>query len=72
MSDIYRSLIAIDDLAQAHGCGLKPKLRAAIEAELRFRTVSAGPIPTLLEGAPLPQNETRFVPDTSDVRKETG
>ena len=72
MSETYRVLIAIDDLAQAHGCGLKPSLRKAIEGELRFRAVSAGPIAKLQRDELLPENVTLLGQDAMVAGKATG
>lgn len=44
MSDILRSLLAADGLAQQAGIALKPELRAALQAELRFPAKSSGPM----------------------------
>lgn len=44
MSDILRSLLAADGLAQQAGIALKPELRAALLAELRFPAKSSGPM----------------------------
>ncbi|MBO9473088.1 hypothetical protein J7413_06000 [Shimia sp. R10_1] len=44
MATIFRDLLAADALAQKAGCGLKPELRAAMEASLRFPAVAASPM----------------------------
>ncbi|MFP7675191.1 hypothetical protein ACG74X_17725 [Marivita sp. S0852] len=72
MSDIYRNLIAIDDVAQRYGCGLKAGLRAAMEAEVRFPTKSAGSIPKLPGDAELGENVTRFAAPEIIAGKVTG
>ncbi|MCG7521551.1 hypothetical protein [Ruegeria sp. Ofav3-42] len=55
------NLLATDKLARQYGCKLKPELRAAIEADLRFPAHAASPIPqeerTLGE---LPENVVRI------------
>ena len=54
-------LLALDDVARASGCGLNPRLRAAIEAQCRFPSRAAGPdraAPTRDED--LPANVTRL------------
>ncbi|WP_217359447.1 hypothetical protein [Ruegeria arenilitoris] len=45
MKTIMNTLLAADDLARTHGCGLKPALRAAIEKDLRFPAHAASPTP---------------------------
>ncbi len=44
MVKIFRDMLAVDRLAQNAGCGLKPELRAAMEASLRFPAVAASPM----------------------------
>ena len=36
-------LLRIDAFARAHGCGLNPKLRETIEADLRWHSQAASP-----------------------------
>ena len=36
MANSLADLLAMDAVASRHGCALKPKLRQAIEADLRF------------------------------------
>lgn len=45
MSNLFRDLLAMDHLAQKTGAGLNPRLREAIESDLRFHTRRAGPNP---------------------------
>ena len=64
MSNIYLDLLAIDDLAQLHGCGLNPKLRRAIETEVRFPSKSAGQLPQAeVMAGPRSANVTQLRPD---------
>ncbi|CUH53852.1 hypothetical protein [Shimia marina] len=44
MSHLFATLLATDDLAQRTGCGLKPELRSAMEASLRFPAKAASPM----------------------------
>lgn len=43
MTKIFAGLMAIDGMAQKAGCGLKPELRQAMEASLRFPAKAASP-----------------------------
>lgn len=45
MDKTLTNLLATDALAQRFGCGLNPKLRQAIEADLRFPAKAAVPRP---------------------------
>lgn len=45
MDQSLKTLLAMDDMAARHGCGLNPKLRAALEADLRFPAKAASPCP---------------------------
>lgn len=38
-------LLAWDTIAKRHGCGLNPRLRAAIVADVRFPARAASPLP---------------------------
>ena len=62
MSDLLKSLFAADQVAQNFGVGLNPKLRDAIQAELRYPSKSAGPDHTIEDSAELPENVVRFAP----------
>jgi len=44
MAKIFADLLAIDGMAQKAGCGLKPELRQAMEASLRFPAKAASPV----------------------------
>ena len=41
---LMSTMLATDDVASAFGCRLKPTLRAAIEADLRFPVHAASPM----------------------------
>ena len=63
MAKILRDMLAVDELAQHTGSGLKPELRAAMEASLRFPAVAASPMPTeTIDPANLPQNVVSLAP----------
>lgn len=73
MARTFADLLAMDAVAQKAGCGLKPELRAAIEASLRFPAKAASPAPQIEDMAgPLPHNVVRMgeVVDTPNRRKE--
>lgn len=55
---LFTDLLRMDALAQRYGCGLNPKLRAAIETDTRWPSKAASPPP--VEGTPLPQGVTRL------------
>ncbi|WP_412553233.1 hypothetical protein [Shimia sp. MIT1388] len=61
MAKIFADLLAIDGMAQKAGCGLKPELRQAMEASLRFPAKTASPVPRSedMVGA-LPENVVRL------------
>ena len=44
MKSIMSTLLATDDVASNYGCRLKPQLRAAIEADIRFPVHAASPL----------------------------
>ena len=57
MTKSLADLLAMDAVASRHGCALKPKLRAAIEADLRFPAHATAPRPeTELTVDELPEN----------------
>ncbi|KIC41982.1 hypothetical protein RA27_00795 [Ruegeria sp. ANG-R] len=45
MKSILSTMLATDDVASQFGCKLKPQLRAAIQADLRFPVHAASPLP---------------------------
>ena len=54
---ILTNLLRIDALARTHGCGLNPKLRDALAADLRWPSKAASPVPAQPIGAAdLPEN----------------
>ena len=61
MDQTLTDLLAMDATAQRFGCGLNPRLRAALEADLRYpsRAAVAPPRPADMAG-PLPANVTRL------------
>jgi hypothetical protein len=69
MSKVLYDLLAIDEVAQKAGCGLHPRLRAAIKADLSFNAVSAGPHAALDRSNP-PDNVAVFPPVRSAERKQ--
>lgn len=58
LMSLFTNLLRMDALAQSYGCGLHPKLRAAIEADTRWPSKAASP--AHFEGAPLPEEVTRL------------
>jgi predicted small lipoprotein YifL len=61
MKTIMNTLLAADDMARLHGCGLKPALRAAIEKDLRFPAHAASPTPQDAQSLnELPENVVRL------------
>lgn len=61
MSSPLQNLLAVDVLAQKTGCGLRPELRKAIEADLRFSPERAGPPQRKLgSGEDLPDSVLRL------------
>ncbi|MBV7407902.1 hypothetical protein [Maritimibacter sp. DP1N21-5] len=42
---ILTDLLAMDALASRYGCGINPRLKAAIETDLRFPAKAASPAP---------------------------
>lgn len=71
MANIFQNLLAADAMAQKAGCGLKPELRAAMEASLRFPAVAASPLP-LEPVAPedLPENAVSMFAVVDHERKQ--
>jgi len=65
---LLRELLAADRLAQRHGVGLHPALRAAMAAELRFPARSSGPSVQASTCAqePLPETVTPLAAATRD------
>ncbi|WP_299605446.1 hypothetical protein [uncultured Tateyamaria sp.] len=55
---LFTNLLRMDALTQPYGCGLHPKLRAAIEADTRWPSKATSPAP--VEGAQLPEGVTRL------------
>ncbi|MEL6100318.1 MAG: hypothetical protein AAFR68_03285 [Pseudomonadota bacterium] len=43
---ILTDLLRMDDVARPYGSGLHPKLRAALEADLRWPSKAAVPVPS--------------------------
>lgn len=61
MDKILSNLLKMDTKVQRFGCGLNPRLRAAITADLRFPARAAVPPPRPQDMAgPLPENVTRL------------
>lgn len=61
MAGIFADLLAMDAVAQKAGCGLKPELRAAMEASMRFPSKAASPTPLAEDMAgSLPHNVVRL------------
>ncbi|MEQ3710435.1 MAG: hypothetical protein ABNH38_17635 [Tateyamaria sp.] len=57
----FINLLRMDEIACRHGCGLHPRLRVAIEADLAWPTKAASPESEVVEGE-LPENVVRFEP----------
>ena len=73
MAKIFADLLALDGMAQKAGCGLKPELRQAMEASLRFPAKAASPAPRVEDLiAALPENVVRLdaQSNTQKRRKE--
>ena len=61
MKSILSTMLATSDVASQFGCGLKPELRAAIEADLRFPKHAASPLSeTVGMRCDLPENVVRL------------
>lgn len=67
MSNPLNTLLAIDKLALLTGNGLQPRLRVALQANARFATKLAGPIPTL-DPTDLPDVVAVF-PEAADLQR---
>jgi len=71
MTGTLADLLGMDANARRFGCGMNPRLRAAIETELRFPARAAGPAPRAEDTAdPLPDNVTRLCADRPDQRSK--
>ncbi|MBO9395586.1 hypothetical protein J7400_02760 [Shimia sp. R9_2] len=71
MVHAFLGLLAADQTAQGFGSGLKPELREAMEASLRFPAAAASPMPiTPVDPAGLPQNVVPIVSAVNDGRKQ--
>lgn len=72
MNRILSDLLAMEDLAKPYGCGLKPELRDAIEADLRFPAHAAAPLPTIeMMAEPMPDNVTRLSDHIAAAKRKT-
>lgn len=72
MNSLMTSLIATDDLSRLFGSGLHPRLRAAIEADLRFPAHAAAPCPIdPIATADLPANTVQLHPAASNATQRT-
>ncbi len=61
MARIFADLLAMDAAAQKAGCGLKPELRSAMEASMRFPAKAASPEPQAKDMVgELPDNVVRL------------
>ena len=71
MSQTLTDLLAIDRIASRHGCGLNPKLKQAIETDLRVPAAAASPMPdeSDLQGR-LPANVTRLTPKQPPAKRK--
>ncbi|GAA6147353.1 hypothetical protein NBRC116586_04150 [Pseudooceanicola nitratireducens] len=82
MSDLFKTLLATDSLAQTHGVALHPRLRAAMQADLRFPARAASPtlaltpahlddprVTRLSDHAP---GQVKAEPDTAATPRERG
>lgn len=72
MSKTLTDLLAVDALSNRYGCGLNPKLKQAITADLQFPAKAASPLPRAADGTgPLPENVTRLVPSTGACKRKS-
>ena len=68
MNNLFATMLAGSEQAEAYGVALNPKLKQALEAELRFPTKSAGPIAQEVGDHP---DVLRFpVPATDATRRQ--
>lgn len=65
----FLNLLRMDELACRHGCGLHPRLRVAIEANLAWPTKAASPDSEDVDGE-LPENVVRFEPRAESVKEQ--
>lgn len=73
MSDALNTLLSLDRLAQLTGAGLKPKLRATLEQEGRFKSKSSGPTQPLsskVDAENLPYGVVLFPNGADDQRRK--
>ena len=71
LSQIMRDLLAMDSLARRYGCGLNPRLRVAVEADLRFPARAASPQPSAAQmQGPFAANVTRLAPLVDDPERK--
>ncbi|WP_412563195.1 hypothetical protein [Thalassobius sp. MITS945101] len=72
MNDLLKSLLAADQHARAFGTGLNPRLRAVIEADLRFPARATAPRPqTPISAEDMPDNVTPLHPQPPISGKRT-
>lgn len=69
MKQFFSHLLAVDSVARVAGVGLNPRLREAIEAELRFPAKSSGPVHAV-EANELPDDVSRLPVPTEQERKQ--
>lgn len=70
MSKILTDLLATDAVARQFGVALKPDLRAAFEADLRFHSRAASPaLKAPVADEDLPANTVRLSVGTPEQRK---
>lgn len=72
MNDLLKSLLAADRQSRAFGTGLNPRLRAAIEADLRFPARAAAPrLQTPISAEDMADNVTPLHPQSPISGKRT-
>lgn len=72
MKSILSTILATDDVASQFGCRLKPQLRKAIEADLRFPAHAASPQPQVDQTQrDLPQNVVKLTAGTPQKKRSS-
>ncbi|GAA6180379.1 hypothetical protein NBRC116594_18170 [Shimia sp. NS0008-38b] len=71
MAKIFADLLAMDVHAQKAGCGLNPKLRAAMDASLRYPTTAASPMPSEADmSGEMPPNVIKLEQKIKDAERK--
>ena len=70
MTDLI-NLLRLDDIARPYGCGLHPKLRVALEADVRWPSKAAASVPTgPVDPHRLPENVGSLAARSATVGKK--